>query len=99
MTFTISLDGTFEDVRDYKTFIYEKPIKVTGFKPEMGVKDGGTQLEVWGENFYSYDDEAYCYVGTKASRATVYNSGYLRCPTRSSDVINRPMPFHVSMNG
>lgn len=33
VTFSLTLDGTFEDVRDTAIFTYYKPIKVTAIKP------------------------------------------------------------------
>lgn len=51
ITFSLSLDGTFEDVKDTAEYWYHKPIKVKALKPKYGPKDGGTTVQVWGENF------------------------------------------------
>lgn len=48
VTFRLSLDGTFEDVKDTETYMYYKPVKVGAVKPDMGTKDGGTTVQVWG---------------------------------------------------
>lgn len=38
------MDGTFKDVTDKLDFTYYKPVTITGLKPHMGPKDGGTTV-------------------------------------------------------
>lgn len=95
----ISLDGTFEDVRDSTEFWYYKNVKVNAIKPTHGPKDGGTTVQVWGEHFFDFGDESVCSFGVKSSKANVNNEGYITCVSPPSDVVNTAMPFAVAMNG
>lgn len=78
---------------------FHKAVKVTGIKPHHGPKDGGTTVQVWGVNFFDFDDEATCAFGVITSKAKVINEGYITCVAPASDVVNRPMPFAVALNG
>jgi hypothetical protein len=98
VTFSISADGTFEDIEDTSYFIYHKRTYVAAIKPTHGTKDGWTTVQVWGENFFNYAD-ATCSFGVKSTPAFVHDSGYITCVAPSSDVVNRPMPFSISLNG
>lgn len=51
VTFAISFDGTFEDVKDSTEYWYYQPVTVTSIKPMHGPKDGGTTVQVWGQHF------------------------------------------------
>lgn len=99
MTFTISLDGSFEDVRDQTEYWYYKPVRVTAIKPAMGPKDGGSTIQVWGENFFDFGDDSSCSFGVKSVPAKVLGPGYMTCVSPGSDVVGRGMPFSVSLNG
>lgn len=80
--------------------MFYKPVNVLAVKPDMGTKDGGTTIQVWGEGFITeWGAEATCCFGVRCSPATVHDRGYLTCMARGSDVVDRPMPFSVSMNG
>lgn len=98
ITFMVSLDGTFEDVRDATEFWYYKNPKVSAVKPTHGPKDGGTTVQVWGEHFFDFNGEPTCSFGVKSVPARVVNEGYMTCVSPSSDVVNRPMPFAISLN-
>jgi hypothetical protein len=98
VNFTLSFDGTFTDcdVLDYQ---YYKPVHVTAIKPHHGPKDGGTTVQIWGEGFMDYGDDSRCSIGVKTSPATIINDKYATCQAPSSDVVGRPMPFAISLNG
>jgi hypothetical protein len=95
----ISFDGTFEDVKDSTIYYYYKPVHVVSIKPTHGPKDGGTTVQVWGEGFVEYGDDTMCSFGTKSVPAKVHDSGYITCVASNSDVVQRGMPFSVSLNG
>ena len=98
--FTVSLDGTFKDVADEIDFTYYKPVHVSAIKPHHGPKDGETTVQIWGEGFIDFgDDNTRCSIGVKSSPATVINEHYATCKSPESDVVNRPMPFSMSLNG
>ena len=97
--FTISLTGDFSDVSSAAPFYYYKPVKVAAIKPQQGPKDGDTRVEVWGEGFVDLGDEVTCSFGTKAVAAKVKAPGLIECRAPPSDVVQRPMPFSVSLNG
>ena len=99
VTFTISLDGTFEDVHDSTEFWYYKPVKVSSIKPAFGPKDGGTTVQVWGDHFFDFGDDSVCSFGVKSVPAKVVNENYITCVSPGSDVVGRGMPFSISLNG
>lgn len=99
VTFTISLDGSFEDVKDSTEFWYYKPVKVSAIKPAFGPKDGGTTVQVWGEHFFDFGDDSVCSFGVKSVPAKVVNENYITCVSPGSDVVGRGMPFSISLNG
>jgi hypothetical protein len=66
VTFSFSLDGTFEDVHETTTFYYYASPVITAIKPHHGPKDGGTTVEVWGKGFVDVgNDEALCGFGVR----------------------------------
>ena len=99
VTFTFSMDGHFKDVQDSTWFEYYKPVHVSAIKPVHGPKDGGTTVQVWGTGFVDYGDESTCSFGVKVVKGDVINENYATCVSPASDVVNRPMPFAVSLNG
>lgn len=99
VTFALSLDGSFEDIRDVTEFWYYKPVKVFAIKPQAGPKDGGTTLQVWGDHFFDFGDDSSCSFGVKSVPAKVMNEGYITCVSPGSDVVGRGMPFSISLNG
>lgn len=99
MTFMISFDGTFEDVKDSTIWYYYKPVHVTTIKPTHGPKDGYTTVQVWGEGFNDFGDDTTCSFGVKSVPAKVIGDNYITCVSPGSDVVGKAMPFSVSLNG
>lgn len=97
--FTVSITGDFTDSSSSVNFFYYKPVKISAIKPTHGPKDGGTTVQVWGEGFVEYGDDTMCSFGTKSVPAKVHDSGYITCVASNSDVVQRGMPFSVSLNG
>jgi hypothetical protein len=46
-----------------------------------------------------WGDETLCSFGVKASKANVVDPGYLTCVAPKTDVVDRGMPFSISLNG
>lgn len=80
-------------------YIYYKPVKLSAIKPHMGPKDGGSTIQVWGEGFFDFGEDSTCSFGSRSTKATVVNEHYVTCTVPGSDVIDRPMPVSVSLNG
>jgi hypothetical protein len=97
--FTVSLTGDFSDVASATQFYYYKRSHVSAIKPHLGPKDGGTTVHVWGENFVDFGEATSCSFGTRSVSAEVHAPNYITCKAPSSDVVNRGMPFSVSLNG
>jgi len=97
--FQVSLIGDFSDVTSSANYYYYKASRVAAIKPIHGPKDGGTNVQVWGENFVEFGDETRCTFGTKSVKATVHAPNYITCTAPPSDVVNRAMPFGVTLNG
>ena len=97
--FTVSLTGDFSDVTNSATFYYYKASRVVAIKPIHGPKDGGTHVQVWGDNFVDFGEDTRCAFGTKSVKAKVHDAGYITCEAPASDVVSRAMPFGVSLNG
>lgn len=79
VTFAISLDGSFEDIKDITHFLFYKKVELLAIKPRHGPKDGGTIVQVWGKNFLDFADESVCAFGVRSVKAKVHNDGYLTC--------------------
>lgn len=97
--FTVSLTGDFTDISSAAQFYYYKRCKVNDIQPHQGPKDGGTVVRVTGENFADYGDATTCSFGTRAVPATVISPTEISCASPASDVVQRPLPFSVSLNG
>lgn len=97
--FAVSLSGDFTDVASSAQFYYYRPTSIRAIKPTHGPKDGGTTVQVWGLNFVDFGDDTSCSFGTRAVPAKVHDGGYLTCVAPPSDVVQRGMPFSVSLNG
>lgn len=54
---------------------------------------------MWGENFVDFGENTSCSFGTRSVTAEVHSGGYITCKSPSSDVVQREMPFSVSLNG
>jgi IPT/TIG domain len=96
--FTISLTGDFQDVTNSIPFRYYQPTKIFSIYPRYGPKDGETIVQIWGENFLNFDENTRCAFGTKSVAATFINSNYMLCVAPFSDVVEKPIPFTVSLN-
>jgi hypothetical protein len=66
--------------------------------PRYGPKDGQTFVQVWGENFLNFDENTRCNFGSKSVVAHFINSGYITCISPFSDVVEKPIPFSISLN-
>ena len=103
VSFQISMDGEFDDHRPpYQNFIstfeyYPSP-EITEIVPPYGQKDGTTIVTVYGKNFENYGQHTRCSFGTNTTAAFNVSSTKLTCIATFSDVVNRPMPFSVSLN-
>ena len=97
--FTVSLTGDFTDIASAAQFYYYKKSKVTDLQPHQGPKDGATVVRVAGENFVDYGDATTCSFGTRSVPATVISPTEISCTSPASDVVQRAMPFSVSLNG
>lgn len=94
----ITLTGDFTDSADSEPFRYYNNTHVHAIRPPYGPKDGGTLVQVWGENFLNFDDNLRCNFGTKSVKAIFKSSTYLLCRAPFSDNTNKPITFSVSMN-
>ena len=94
----ISLTGDFTDSADSEPFRYYNNTRVHAIYPRYGPKDGGTVVQVWGENFLNYDENLRCNFGTKSVKAVFKNSNYIICRAPFSDNTNKPITFSVSLN-
>jgi hypothetical protein len=98
VSFTVSLTGNFDDAASSLPYRYYNKLKVYALNPRYGPKDGDTVVQVWGENFLDLGDDFRCNFGTKSTKAHYFNQNYLWCRSPSSDVVERGMPFSVSLN-
>ena len=94
----ITLTGDFTDSTDSEPFRYYNNTRVYAIYPRYGPKDGGTVVQVWGENFLNYDENLRCNFGTKSVKAVFKSSTYLICRAPFSDNTNKPITFSVSLN-
>lgn len=76
---TISLSGDFSDSTDSEPFRYYMPTVVKAIKPRYGPKDGGTWVEVWGENFLNFAENTRCNFGSKSVAAHFISNTYMKC--------------------
>ena len=67
-------------------------------QPRLGLKDGETNVEVWGENFLNFDELSVCNFGPVSVKAEFINSTRLMCVSPHSDVVQKAQPFSVSFN-
>ncbi len=57
---------------------YKEPI-VTWIFPRYGIKDGGTMVEVFGENFINFDQNLRCGFGSKEVQGYYVSDIYMIC--------------------
>ncbi len=98
MTLTISITGDFTDIENSIQYRYYPPSRVYSIYPRYGPKDGETVVQVWGDNFLNMGENTRCAFGSKTVPATYINSNYLICVSPFSDVVQKPIPFTVSLN-
>lgn len=79
-------------------FRFYSPTRIFAIHPRYGPKDGETVVQIWGENFLNFDENTRCAFGTKSVIATFINSNYMVCESPFSDVVEKPIPFTVSLN-
>lgn len=78
--------------------MYLLQTKVHAIYPRYGPKDGQTFVQVWGENFLNFEENTRCNFGQKSVRAHYINPGYITCISPFSDVVEKPIPFSISLN-
>ena len=81
VTFSVSLSGKFNDVYSSLPYRYYDPPVVYFIDPRYGIKDGGTQVWVKGQNFLNLGDDFRCNFGTRSTKAELVNSETLFCRT------------------
>ena len=80
-------------------YTYYPATRIYAFNPRYGPKDGETTVKVWGANFLDLPGSTpRCGFGTKAVPAKIYNSTYMECESPTSDVVEKPIPFTISLN-
>ena len=94
----VSLTGKFDDVYSSLPYRYYSPLKIEGIYPRYGPKDGDSVVQVWGQNFLDLGDDFRCNFGSTSTKAYYINDNYIWCRAAFSDVVDRPMPFSVSLN-
>ena len=98
VSLSVSLTGRFDDVYSSQPYRYYNPVHVDAIYPRYGPKDGDTVVQVWGKNFLDLGDDFRCNFGTRSTKANFINENYIWCRAAPSDVVDRPMPFSVSLN-
>ena len=103
VTFQISITGNWDDTKlpnqnFYSTFEYYPSPEITEIVPPYGQKDGTTIVTVYGRNFENYGNHTRCSFGTNTTEAFNVTSTQLKCLATFSDVVDRPMPFSISLN-
>ena len=96
--FTVSLLGDFTDTLNSVPFRFYINPSITWIYPRYGPKDGGTLVEVYGENFLNYDQNLRCAFGSREVKAKYISPNKLECISPVSDVIQKKLPFSVSFN-
>ena len=96
--FTVSLKGDFSDISNSLSYRYYNDVKVWAIYPRYGEKDGGTRVDVWGENFLNFEQFTRCGFGSKTVQAVFVNSNYMYCFSPASDVVEKGIPFIVTLN-
>jgi hypothetical protein len=92
------MSGDFSDVINSVSYRYYTPTRIYAIYPRYGPKDGETIVQIWGENFINFGERTRCAFGTKTVTATFINSNYMICESPFSDVVEKAIPFTVSLN-
>ncbi|MCP3686032.1 MAG: hypothetical protein GY861_25585 [bacterium] len=77
--FTISFLGDFTDSVNSLPYRYYKEPKVIWIFPRYGDKDGGTMVEIFGENFINFDQNLRCGFGSEEAQGYFVSSKYMIC--------------------
>jgi len=64
ISFTVSITGNFQDVSNSLPYRYYPDTRIYAIKPRYGHKDGFTKVEVWGKNFFNFDENIRCAFGS-----------------------------------
>eukprot|EP01022_Parablepharisma_sp_SALTPOND_P004399 TRINITY_DN120219_c4_g1_i1.p1 TRINITY_DN120219_c4_g1~~TRINITY_DN120219_c4_g1_i1.p1 ORF type:complete len:1747 (-),score=99.47 TRINITY_DN120219_c4_g1_i1:2673-7913(-) len=96
--FTISLTGDFTDSANSIRYRYYPDPKITAIFPKYGRKNGGTLIEIWGENFLNFDQYLRCAFGPRETPAYFVDEHYIYCYSPPSDTVDAPMPLSITMN-
>lgn len=97
--FTVSLIGDFSDVINSLSYRYYTDPKVHAIYPRYGLKDGGTRVDIWGDNFLNFEEFTRCGFGSITVPANFVNSQYMYCFSPSSDIVEKGIPFGITLNG
>ena len=96
--FTVSLLGDFTDTLNSVPFRFYVEPTITWIYPRYGPKDGGTLVEVYGENFLNYDQNLRCAFGSREVKAKYVSDNYITCISPPSAVVQKKLPFSISFN-
>lgn len=95
---TVSLIGDFTDSLNSIPFRYYVKPHIDYIYPRYGPKDGNTLVEVFGKNFLNFDQNLRCGFGSREVKAIFISSTYMICYSPMSDVIQKKLPFSISLN-
>ena len=73
------MTGDFTDVKNSVPYRYYIEPVITWIYPRYGPKNGGTFVEIFGENFLNFDQNLRCAFGSKEVKAIFVNENYLIC--------------------
>jgi len=74
----ITLKGDFSDAKDLPFEYYYQPLLLWSV-PFIGRKNGGTIVQVFGENFRNYSETLKCSFGTIYVNATYVSPNQITC--------------------
>lgn len=92
------MTGDFTDIANSISYRYYKDAKVWAIYPRYGEKDGGTRVDVWGDNFLDFGQFTRCGFGSKSVPAVYVNQNYMYCFSPPSDVVEKGIPFSITLN-
>jgi len=77
--FTVSFLGDFTDTVNSMPYRYYKSPKVDWIFPRYGDKDGGTMVEVFGQDFVNFDQNLRCGFGSEEVQGYFVSENYMIC--------------------
>lgn len=77
--FTVTFTGDFTDSVNSLPFRYYKEPLVHWIYPRYGSKDGGTMVEVYGEDFINFDQNIRCGFGSAETQGYYVNENFIIC--------------------